>query len=86
MADHGAERAIVEPPMTPDEMKIEAAKLALPFIVERLGGVVEITEAELQAFGERHGGLRNAGVQIERIPNGLRFTIVLRELANWCNP
>jgi hypothetical protein len=79
MADQDAERAIVEPPMTPDEVKIEAAKLALPLLVERLGGVVEVTEAELEAFGERHGGLRSAGVQIERIPNGLRFTIVHRE-------
>lgn len=79
MADQDAERAIVEPPMTPDEVKIEAAKLALPLLVERLGGVVEITEAELEAFGERHGGLRNAGVQIERISNGLRFTIIHRE-------
>jgi hypothetical protein len=76
MADDIAERPIVDPPMRTDEAKVEAAMLALPLLVERLGGVVEITEAELEALGIRHGGLRNVGVQIEKISGGLRFTIV----------
>lgn len=73
------ERSILDPPLAADEVKVGAAKLALPLLVERLGGVVEITEAELAALAQRHGGIRNAGVQIERIPDGLRFTIVHRE-------
>lgn len=54
----------------------DAYQLALPLLVERLGGVVEVTQAEYDAFAERHGGIRNVGVQIERTANGLRLTIV----------
>lgn len=67
------------PEIPPDELKTDVAKLALPLLVERLGGTVEITEAEHQAFAERYGGLRNVGVQIEHTPNGLRLTIVRTE-------
>ena len=54
----------------------DAYKLALPLLVERLGGVVEVTQTEYDAFAERHGGIRNAAVQIERTATGLRLTIV----------
>lgn len=71
------QRPIVDPPMTREEAVDESSKLALPLLVERLGGTVEITQAEYEAFVARHGGTaRNIGVQIERTPNGLRFTII----------
>lgn len=58
----------------------EVYRLALPLLVERLGGVVEITEAEHDAFAERHGGIRNVAVQIQRTPTvGLRLTIIHKE-------
>lgn len=57
----------------------EAYKLALPLLVERLGGVVEVTEAELDAFAARHGGLRKVAVHIDRTAGGLRLTIVHKE-------
>jgi hypothetical protein len=53
--------------------------LALPLLVERLGGVVEISQAEYDVFAERHGGLRKVAVQIDRTPTGLRLTIVRKE-------
>ncbi len=59
-----------------DEIKNEVALLAMPLLVERLGGVVELTEAELEAFGERHGGIRNVGTKIEKTPRGIRLSIV----------
>lgn len=68
-----------EPVIPPDELKTDVAKLALPLLVERLGGTVEITEAEHQAFVERHGGIRNVGVRIERTTSGLRLTIIHAE-------
>lgn len=43
-----------------------------PPLAERLGGTVEITEAELDALGERHGCIRRVGVLIERTPAGGR--------------
>jgi hypothetical protein len=61
-----------------DEIKDDVAKLALPLLVERLGGTVEITEAEYDAFVERHGR-RSAGVKIERTEAGLRLTIIHTE-------
>jgi hypothetical protein len=42
----------------------EAARLALPVLVERLGGEVTITEAEFEATGKRYGGIDNLGVEI----------------------
>jgi hypothetical protein len=60
----------------PKALGEEVAKLALPLLVERLGGVVEITEAEHQAFAERHGGIRNVGVRVDRTASGFRLTIV----------
>ncbi len=59
-----------------DELKNEVALLALPLLVERLGGVVELTEPELEAFAERHGGIKNVGTKIEKTPKGIRLTIV----------
>ena len=56
----------------------EVAALALPLLVERLGGTVEITEAEYDAFEARHGK-RTAGVKIERTERGLRLTIIHQE-------
>jgi hypothetical protein len=53
--------------------------LALPLLVERLGGVVEISQAEYDAFAERHGGIGKVAVQIERTATGLRLTIVHKE-------
>lgn len=61
------------------ELGDDAYRLALPLLVERLGGVVEVTEAELDAFAERHGGLRKVAVQIDRTAAGLRLTIVHKE-------
>jgi hypothetical protein len=57
----------------------DAYKLALPLLVERLGGVVEVTQAEYDAFAERHGGIHKVAVQIERTATGLRLTIVHKE-------
>ncbi|MEX2135941.1 MAG: hypothetical protein WEB29_03125 [Chloroflexota bacterium] len=57
----------------------DAYKLALPLLVERAGGVVEISEAEYDAFAERHGGIREVAVQINRTAAGLRLTIVHKE-------
>jgi hypothetical protein len=66
--------------LTLDEIKDDVAKLAMPLLIERLGGTVTITETEFQLFVDRHGGnLRNIGVQIERAPGGLRLTIVHKE-------
>jgi hypothetical protein len=65
--------------MDPNDLRADVAKLALPLLVERLGGMVEITEAEQQAFADRHGGLRSVGVQVERTANGLRLTVVHTE-------
>jgi hypothetical protein len=61
--------------MDPDEIKSEVARLALPLLVERLGGVVEITQAEYDAFETKHGK-RTAGVAIEWTGDGFRLTIV----------
>jgi hypothetical protein len=61
---------------SPTEIAADVYKLALPLLVERLGGVVEITEAEQEAFAERQGGIRKVAVQIDRTPTGLRLTIV----------
>ena len=66
----------VEPPVTPEEIKTDVAALAMPLLVERLGGTVEITQAEYDAFVERHGGQRKVGVQIDRTPAGIRLTII----------
>lgn len=59
------------------ELGGDVARLALPLLVERLGGVVEISEAELDAFLERHAepGLA-PGVRIETTERGIRLTIV----------
>lgn len=65
--------------MDPKEIKDDVAQLAMPLLVERLGGTVEITEAEYQAFAERHGGIRNVGVKIDMTDAGLRLTIVHAE-------
>jgi hypothetical protein len=40
---------------------------------------VEITEAELEALGERHGGIRRVGTQIKRTANGFRLTIIQKD-------
>jgi hypothetical protein len=60
----------------PRAIGAEVYQLALPLLVERLGGVVEITEAEFEAFAELHGGIRKVAVQIDRTATGLRLTIV----------
>jgi hypothetical protein len=53
--------------MDPKDIKADVPQLALPLLVERLGGTVEITEAEYEAFMERHAeDGRKPGVQIER--------------------
>jgi hypothetical protein len=64
--------------MDPDDVKNEVARLALPLLVERLGGVVEITQAEYDAFEHKHGK-RTGGVAIEWTGDGVRLTIVRRE-------
>lgn len=64
--------------MDHDEIKNEVARLAMPLLIERLGGVVEISQAEYDAFEKKHGK-RTAGVAIEWTGNGLRLTIVHRE-------
>ena len=67
--------------MEPKNVSEDVAKLAMPLLVERLGGTVEITEAELQSLADRVGGgdLRRVGVQIERTSAGLRLTIIQKE-------
>ena len=42
--------------------------------MERLGGTVEIREAELDAFGERYGGIRSARTQTANTERGIRLT------------
>lgn len=61
--------------MGSDDIKNEVARLALPLLVERLGGVVEITQAEYDAFEAKHGK-RTAGIAIEWTGGGFRLTIV----------
>lgn len=65
--------------MDPKAVGQDVYKLALPLLVERLGGLVEITQAEYDAFAERHGDMRQIAVQIERTANGLRLTIIHQE-------
>lgn len=66
--------------MDPKKVSEEIAKLAMPLLVERLGGTVEITEAEWQSFVERHGGTaRNVGVQVEKTEHGFRLTVVQKD-------
>jgi hypothetical protein len=62
-----------------EEFTTTIALIALPLLVERLGGTVEITEAELDALGERHGGIRRVGTRIEKTANGFRLTIVRKD-------
>ena len=57
-------------PRDPDELKNQASPLAMPLLVERLGETVELTEAELKAFAERHGGIKRVGVKMERTQGG----------------
>jgi hypothetical protein len=57
-------------------IKADAAQLALPVLVERLGGAVTITEAELNDLGQRYGGLRNLAVRIEYHGSELRLTLI----------
>lgn len=52
------------------------AQLALPVLVERLGGAVEITEAEYEALWERYGGRDRIGVKAEYEGATLRLTLV----------
>lgn len=65
--------------MDRDDFRAEVALIALPLLVERLGGTVEITQAELDALAERHGGIRQVGTQIEKTLNGFRLTIVQKD-------
>ena len=62
-----------------EDIKTDVAKLALPLLVDRLGDTVEITRAEYDAFADRHGGVRQVGVQIEWTGGGMRLTIVHKE-------
>ena len=57
-------------------IKADAAQLALPVLVERLGGAVTITEAELSDLGRRYGGLRNLAVRIEYRGSEMRLTLI----------
>jgi len=57
----------------------EVTRIAMPMLVERLGGTVEITEAELDALAARHGGIRRVGVQIDKTLNGFRLTIIQKD-------
>jgi len=59
-----------------EAIKSDAAKLALPVLVERLGGAVTITEDELNDLGRRYGGLRNLAVRIEYHGTELRLTLI----------
>ena len=72
---------MVERPLDPNskEFKSEIALIALPLLVERLGGTVEIIEAELDALAARFGGLRKLGVAIEKASAGFRLTIVSQD-------
>lgn len=40
--------------MGDEAFKSEVARLAMPLLVERLGGTVEITKIELETFRARH--------------------------------
>lgn len=57
-------------------IRADVAKLALPVLVERLGGSVTITEAELTALGARYGGIRNLAVRADYIDGKLLLSLV----------
>lgn len=69
-----------DPRDTP-EFRADLVKIALPFLVERLGGDVLIAEAEYDAFMKRH---HEAGqpptVRLERTPEGMRLSIPHRSM------
>jgi hypothetical protein len=59
----------------PGDRMVKVANVALPVLVDRLGGTVTVTAAELVALGERHGGA--VGVKVDELePGRYRLTLV----------
>jgi hypothetical protein len=79
MSGHTKWSDIQRQPAASTAIAEDVYKLALPLLVERLGGVVEVTQAEYDAFAERHGGIRKVAVQIDRTATGLKLTVVHKE-------
>lgn len=63
------------PTMSDAETRSELALLALPILVDRLGGTVDITRADLDALAARFGGIRNVAVRIAKVPGGFRYAL-----------
>jgi hypothetical protein len=58
------------------EFQADLWKIAVPFLVERLGGEVLITEVEYEAFMARHRATGEPpSVLFERTPQGMRLSI-----------
>lgn len=52
----------------PDPM-VAVAHMAVPILVDRLGGTVTVSAVELAALGERYGG--TVGIRAHRIEEGI---------------
>jgi hypothetical protein len=61
-----------------EELKVDIAKVALPVLVERLGGLVTITEDESEALWARYGGRDRVAVKAEysKVDRQLTLTLV----------
>jgi hypothetical protein len=57
------------------EFRADLVRIALPFLVERLGGDVLITEAEYDEFMKRHSAMQPPAVTFERTPEGMRLSV-----------
>ena len=63
-------------PRDTTEFRASLSKIAVPFLVERLGGDVLITEAEYDAFMARHHASGEPpSVRFERTAEGMRLSI-----------
>jgi hypothetical protein len=60
----------------PEKIKADMASVALPVLIERLGGSVVITEEEYEAMGRRYGGVSRLAVQAEYHGNALHLTLI----------
>lgn len=62
--------------MDKESIKNDAARLALPVLVERLGGSVTISEDELEELGRRYGGTKNIALEIRYHGQALHLTLI----------
>lgn len=57
-------------------LRLDIAKLALPILVERLGGEVSISEEEAEEVWRRYGGRKKVGVKASYQGSTLTLTLV----------